>query len=164
MLKLPKLQSSDTWAPLKMRRAGPGVLHGSACTWTKVSSSNKIQRHYKALKIIACMCSWGKLWKTRYKKTKNPTATSEVLWAKARSCHDLCTQHHPEGGQTTQATLPARPLALPLPSPHLMDQLALPRGTSADTCYLFSVPKAVAWVPVKPSLDFSSGFLSISMD
>ena len=30
------------------------------------------------------MCSWGKLWTTRYKKTKkNPTATSDELGAKA---------------------------------------------------------------------------------
>ena len=29
------------------------------------------------------MSSWGKLWTTRYKKTKNPTATSEEPGAKA---------------------------------------------------------------------------------
>ena len=28
------------------------------------------------------MCSWGKLWTKRKKKTKNPTATSEELGAK----------------------------------------------------------------------------------
>ena len=37
-----------------------------------VSSSNKIQSNYKGLKIAACMHSWGKLWTTRYKKTKEP--------------------------------------------------------------------------------------------
>ena len=36
------------------------------------------------------MCSWGKLW-TRYKKTKNLTATSEELGAKAGHC--ACPLH-----------------------------------------------------------------------
>lgn len=27
----------------------------SACTWTNVSSSNKIQRNYKGLKVTVCM-------------------------------------------------------------------------------------------------------------
>ena len=66
-------------------RLGPGTLCCSACTWTNVSWSNRIQRNYKGLKITACMCSWGKLWR-RYKKTKNPTATSEVSRAKAGCC------------------------------------------------------------------------------
>ena len=50
-----------------------------ACTWTNVSSSNKMKRNYEGLKITVYMNSWGKLWITRYKKTKNPTATSKEL-------------------------------------------------------------------------------------
>lgn len=52
--------------------------------------SNEIQRNCKELKITACMYSWDKLWTIR-KKTKNPTATSQELEAKA-GCWP-CTQH-----------------------------------------------------------------------
>ena len=34
------------------------------------SSSNKIQRNYKGLKITVCICSWGKLWTIKYNKAK----------------------------------------------------------------------------------------------
>jgi len=34
-------------------------LRSSACTWTVISSSNKIQRNYEGLKITACMPSWA---------------------------------------------------------------------------------------------------------
>ena len=64
---------------------GPRTLCCSACTWTNVSSSNKIQRNYKGLKITVCMCSWGRLWTKRYKETKSTTATSEEPGAKAGS-------------------------------------------------------------------------------
>jgi len=57
-------------------RLGSGILCFSACTWTNVSLSNKIQRNHKGLKITACMNSWGKIWTERYRKTeKKPTAT-----------------------------------------------------------------------------------------
>lgn len=48
---------------------GPRTLCCPACTWTNVSLSNKTQRNSKGLKIIECMCSWGTLCTTRYKKT-----------------------------------------------------------------------------------------------
>lgn len=64
---------------------GPGTLCCSAYTWMEVSSSNKMQRHYKGLKITECLNIWGKFW-TRYKKTKKPTATSEDLRGKAGRC------------------------------------------------------------------------------
>ena len=54
------------------------------------------------------MHSWGKLCTTRYKKTKNPTATSEEQGAKTGcqeqkqgTAHAPCTQHHQRGGQNT---------------------------------------------------------------
>ena len=71
-------------------RLGPGPLCCRACTWTNISSSYRIQRNHEGLKIAACMHSWGKLW-TRYKKTKNPTATSEEPGAKAGHC--ACPLH-----------------------------------------------------------------------
>ena len=67
-------------------RLGPRTLGCSAHTWTNVSLSNRMQRNYKGLKITACVCSWGNLWTTKYKKTKNPTATSKVLGSKAGYC------------------------------------------------------------------------------
>ena len=92
---------------------GTGTLCCNACSWTNVSLNNKIQRNYKGLKISVCMHSWGKLWTTRYKKTKNPSATSEEPGAKAgrpeqnqSTVHAPCTQHHQSGGQTTSATPP----------------------------------------------------------
>ena len=65
---------------------GPGTLCCSAYTWTNISLRNRIQRNYKELKITAYMRSWGRLWTTRYEKTKNPTATSEESGAKAGYC------------------------------------------------------------------------------
>ena len=53
---------------------------------------------------------------------------------------------------------------LPLPSPHLRYQLTTPRRQSEPTCHLFSRPHAVARVPAKTCLDFSSGFWSNSTD
>ena len=61
----------------------PEILCCFACTWTSTSSINKIQRNYEGLKIPACLCPWGKLWTTGYKKTKSATATFEELGAKA---------------------------------------------------------------------------------
>ena len=42
----------------------------SACSWTSISWSNKIQRNYKALKITMCTHSWGEFWTVRHKKTQ----------------------------------------------------------------------------------------------
>ena len=86
----------------------PGTLCCNACTWTNISSSYKIQRHYKALKITACMRSWGKFWTKGTQRPENPTATSEEPGAKTKrweqkqgTAHAPCTQHHQRDGQTT---------------------------------------------------------------
>ena len=78
---------------------GPGTLCCGACIWTNTSSSNWMQGTYKGLKITACTCSWGTLWTPRYKKTKNPTATSGVSGAKTGFCAWSLTQHHWGGPQ-----------------------------------------------------------------
>ena len=44
-------EASGTWVPL---------LEG-AYTWTNVSSSNRIQRSYKELKVTASIGSWDKV-------------------------------------------------------------------------------------------------------
>lgn len=53
-------------------RLGPGdwdtllqCLHLEKCFF--ISSSNKILRNSKGLKITSCLCSWGRLWTTRHK-------------------------------------------------------------------------------------------------
>lgn len=56
----------------------PRTLCCGACTCTNMSSSSKIQRNCKRLKITVCMGNWGKLWTIRYK-----TASSEEPGAKA---------------------------------------------------------------------------------
>ena len=47
------------------------------------SSSNKMQRNYKGLKITVYMCHWGKNMKNKQTKNNTPTAISEESRAKA---------------------------------------------------------------------------------
>ena len=49
----------------------PGPF-ASACTWTDLSSCNKIQRNYMGTKNNCSMCSWGIFWTKRYKKITKP--------------------------------------------------------------------------------------------
>ena len=58
------------------------------------------------------MGSWGKSWARRYKKTKNPTATSKELRAKAghreQKQGTICassTHHHQRGGRSPKPPL-----------------------------------------------------------
>lgn len=73
-----------------MRGIGPGTLCCSAYTWTKLLPkhllSNKLQRNYKGLKTTVPLPLGQIVKKTINKKTKNPTATSEVKGAKAGYC------------------------------------------------------------------------------
>ena len=62
-----------------------------AGTWTNISSSNKIQRNYKAVKIAMCIHSLDKLWTVGYKKNENPDAISKDPGEKAGYC--TCTLH-----------------------------------------------------------------------
>ena len=91
---------------------GSGIIYCSACTWINVFSSNKIQRHYKGLKMTACMSSWGKLWTRRYKKTKNWTTTSQKPGTKPGYC--TCPLHiTPPKGWANHLSCPS---GLPLDS------------------------------------------------
>ena len=65
----------------------------------------------------ACIHSWGKLW-TMYKKTKNPTATSEELGAKTGSC--ACPLHR----------APPREWASHLSHPSIPSPVLMPTFTS----------------------------------
>ena len=97
------------------------------------------------------MCSWGKFWTKRYKKTKKtPTATSEELGAKAGYC--ACPLH------------PAPPKGW---AKHLSHPSGLTPG-HIPTLTPYKEPAcAPAWgagAPVKPCLNFLTGLLSISID
>ena len=90
------LRQAGTWDPL--------LQFCSACTWTNVSSSNKIQRNYIGLKIT---CTVGANSRQKIQKDqKIPTATSEEPGAKT-GCqeqkqgteHAPCNQHYLRGGQ-----------------------------------------------------------------
>ena len=58
----------------------------------------------------------------------------------------------------------ARPTAPCLPSPHLRDQLSPPQEESKGIATLFSLSHTMAPVPIRPYLNFLSGFLSVSID
>ena len=100
------LRPAMTWDPLLLH------LHLLA----NVFSSNTNKR----LKITSCMCSWGKLWTLRYKKTTNqlllPRCWEQQQWSPT---HDSCTRHYQEGVQTTKAVPPAIPTCPNLTSLHL---------------------------------------------
>ena len=71
IFNLRETQWYSTWS-----RLGPGPLCCSACTWTHLFSSNRIQRNCMGLKITARMRSWGKFRTKDKKRPKHPTATS----------------------------------------------------------------------------------------
>ena len=115
-------------------RLGPGTLCCSACTWTNSSSSNKIQRNYKGLKITV-MGSWGKLWTARYKKDqKNPTAASEEPGAKGG---DWEQKQDTIQAVCSKPSLPPEPWTHPPPLTPCKDQFAPSWGMSKGTFYLF---------------------------
>ena len=137
----------------------------SACTWTHLSSSNKIQRNQMGLKITACICSQGKFWTkdTKTKKIQLPLLKSpeqkQGVGSKSRYC--ACPQH----------TTPAKGWANHLSHPsswtpgHTVTltpykEQGYPRlreRASKEACCLFLLPSAAAEAPIKPCLNFLSG-------
>ena len=103
-----------------------GHFAANVCTWTNVSSSNKIQRNCKGLKITARSARLGQIMDNKIQRDqKSPTATSEEPEAKAGGweqklgvVHAPCTHHYQRDGRP-----PKVPLNTPLPSPHLRNQL-----------------------------------------
>ena len=107
-----KLYQCSTWR--FWGRLGPGVLCCSACTWPNISG-NKNKINYKGIKTVAVQ--WGKLWIRRYKDTKNPTATSKELEAKAGYC--ACpTAHTTTKGVNKPPKPPLQPNPWTHPFPH----------------------------------------------
>ena len=102
---------------------GPGALCYRACIWTNISLSNKIQKNYKGLKITACMCSWGKLWTTRYQKDKQKTnchfwkAGSKNTVSEAKAGYCTCLLHWtPPKGWANHLSHPSSPTLGPAPT------------------------------------------------
>ena len=108
--------SAAEWKP-PWERLGPRTLFCTACTWTQCSSSNKTQRHYKGLKIIACMHSWGTLWtkKPLLLLLKSHRQTRDVG---SKSKNSTCPQNStpPKGWANHQGVgKPPKPPLLPDP-------------------------------------------------
>ena len=127
------------WAPWRWDRLGPGTLCCGACTWTHLSSSNKIQGNCKGLKITVCMRSWGKFWTKDTKQPKNPTATSEEPGAKAGYCPCPLHTAPPKGWAKHLSHPSCRPLDTLLPSPHVRNHPAPPSASEQGHLFLVSL-------------------------
>ena len=148
-------QASAPYVPcwVEMR---PGTLCCGACTCTNISSSNKIQRNCKRLKITVCIWVVGancgqqdtKLPLLRSQEQKQSTCTHTTkgvgtaplptLWAN-RWTHSHLTPckepAHPSGGVSRQGNL-----------------------------LFVLLPLCCSRAPIRPSLNFLPGFWSISID
>ena len=144
------LRQAGTWDPLLQ------------CLHLDISSSNKIQRNYKGLKITACVSRWLKPWTKRYKKAKTQLPLLRFLEQKQGAMHDACTEHHKGGGQTTQS--PSGPHRSTPPLTPLKEPARPLRGVSKGTFNLPLLPHATALVPIKPCLNSSSVLLAGSID
>ena len=70
---------------------------------------------------MADICSWGKCWARRYQKTKNPTATSEELRAKAWCLKQnqvpcMPPAHNTTKGRADHLSHPSGPTPIPTPT------------------------------------------------
>ena len=102
---LAEKRQAGTWDSLLQRC--------TACTWTNLSSSDKIPRNYKILK----KCMHAHLGQIMQKNAKDRKSQLLLLksWEQKQGVgskkqvimHGLCIQHHLRGGQTSYATLPS---------------------------------------------------------
>ena len=130
----------------------------NAFAWTHLSSSNKIQRNCMGLKITSYMRSWGKFW-TKDTETKKSSCHFWRAQRKAGYCVWPLHTPPPKGW----ANHPSHPAGLdPRHAPTLLpyEEQAYPaQGASKQGNLLFvSLPSAAAGGPVKPCLNFLSGF------
>ena len=71
------------------------TLYGSACTWTNISSKNRIQINCKKLRITVCMhVIGGKFWTIRSNKRSQTYCQSWGVGRKAGSWPMICVQDH----------------------------------------------------------------------
>ena len=136
----------------------PETLCCSICTW-QMFPSNKIQRIYKGLKITAWMCSWGNLWTIRYKKTEKTQMLlmkkleqKQDIGSKSRDCPFPLHSTPPKGWANPSGPTPRHNPTL---TPHKESDL-LPASGSKHV-FLLS-PSTAVWVPIRPCLNFLSGF------
>ena len=101
--------------------------------------SNKIQRNYKGLKIIACACTVG----TNYKQ--EPNCQSWGARSKHNIAHAPCAWQHPESGQMTESP-PLSPLIRNHRLPHLRQQ--------GNKLLLVFAPSCCSRIPNKASPEF----------
>ena len=90
-----KLRQTGTWD------LGPLLkcLHLDRCLLEQHNDRKKKKKNYKGLKVTACMCSWGKLWTTKHKKTKSSTANFEKPGAKIVHCECILHSAPPKGAK-----------------------------------------------------------------
>ena len=138
----------------------PGTLCCGACTCTNISSSNKIQRNCKRLKITVCIWVVGvncgqdtKLPLLRSQEQRQSTCTHTLYTHPPKGwAHHLCQPSDPTAGHTPQLT-PCKESAHPS------------GGLSRQGNLLFVLlPLCCSRAPIRPSLNFLPGFWSISID
>ena len=74
-----------------------GLLAAVLAPGQNIPSNNKIQRNYKGLKITTCVCSWGKLWTTRYKKPNTQLSLLKSREQKEGTAHASPPTTPPKG-------------------------------------------------------------------
>ena len=128
-----------------------------ASTWTKISSSSKIQRNSQGPKTTTCGRLWGKLQTTRYKKEEETQLSllksQEPKLGVGSKSRVLCVN---PTHSTTKGV--GGPTSGHIPTLTPRKEPAHPlQGESKGNHDMFSLPLAVAGAPVKPCLNFLSG-------
>ena len=118
------------------------------------SEYNSTQRNDKELKITTCMCSWGKLWITRYKKAK--TQPPLLRSQEQDTGRDPCTQlPQGKGVAADHLSCPSSGPTHQVPprSPHSREQLA-PLTEWASELLLVFDPLCLVWISHLASYQF----------
>ena len=156
------VRQAGTWDPL----LGPCTLCCNTCTWTYLSSSNKIQRNCTGLKITSACSVGANSGPKDTKRPKNPTATFEEPGAKAGYC--TCPLHTtPPKGWAKHLSRPSglTPGHTPTRIPYKKQACPPPWGESQQGNLLFVLTlPAAGGAPIEPCLNFLSGLWSISID
>ena len=102
--------AASRWVPWSWDRLEPGTLGRSACTWKNISSSNKIQRNYKRLKITVCVNIRDKLWTIRYERTQKGQLPLLKIWEQKQGLHThLALNTTTEVGKPPKHPVPFQP-------------------------------------------------------
>lgn len=142
-------------------RLGPVTLCCSACTWTNISQSNKNTKKIYGTKNNCIHVHWGK-W---YQKTKNTTATSKELGARAG--YWACTLHTAPRGWADHLSHNSDPT--PRPTSTLTSYKGPAHspswgGEQGNLLHVFAPLMLKHEAQIKLCLNFLSGLLIISAD